>query len=79
LSVEDVMGLGSIWPWLIVLVVVLLFFGRGRVSSLMGDVAHGVKSFRRGLSAEDAAPRRIEQAASEPAKRTSTGEPTNAG
>lgn len=44
------MGFGSIWPWLIVLVVVLLLFGRGKVSALMGDVAHGVKSFRKGLA-----------------------------
>lgn len=56
------MGIGSVWPWLLVLAVVLLLFGRGKVSSLMGDVAQGVKSFRRGL-ADDEAP--VHQAAIE--------------
>ena len=50
------MGFGSIWPWLIVLVIVLLLFGRGKVSSLMGDVAHGMKSFRKGLADDDETP-----------------------
>ena len=44
------MGSFSIWHWLIVLaLVVLLFGGRGKVSSLMGDVAHGIRNFREGL------------------------------
>ena len=44
------MGSLSIWHWLIVLaLVVLLFGGRGKVSSLMGDVAHGIRNFREGL------------------------------
>jgi sec-independent protein translocase protein TatA len=72
------MGFGSIWPWLIVLAVVLLLFGRGKVSELMGDVAKGVKSFRRGLS-DDEETARIEQAKAEPVNRTNTDERTNAG
>jgi sec-independent protein translocase protein TatA len=71
------MGFGSIWPWLIVLAVVLLLFGRGKVSELMGDVAKGVKSFRRGLS-DDEETARIEQAKAEPVNRTNTDERTNA-
>jgi sec-independent protein translocase protein TatA len=44
------MGTFGIWHWLILLaVVVLLFGGRGKVSSLMGDVAHGIRNFREGL------------------------------
>ena len=44
------MGSFSIWHWLIVLaLVILLFGGRGKVSSLMGDVAHGIRNFREGL------------------------------
>ena len=50
------MGFGSIWPWVIVLVIVLLMFGRGKVSGLMGDVAHGMKSFRKGLADDDETP-----------------------
>jgi sec-independent protein translocase protein TatA len=44
------MGSFSIWHWLIVLVVVLLLFGRGRIPDLMGDMAKGIKSFRKGMS-----------------------------
>ena len=47
------MGFGSIWPWIIVLAVVLLLFGRGKVSGLMGDVAQGMKSFRKGLADDE--------------------------
>lgn len=47
------MGSFSIWHWLIVLAVVLLVFGTGRVSNLMGDVAKGVKAFKKGLQEED--------------------------
>ena len=43
------MGSFSIWHWLIVLVVVLLLFGRGKIPELMGDMAKGIKSFRKGL------------------------------
>jgi len=44
------MGALSIWHWLIVLVVVLVLFGgSGKISSLMGDVAKGIKSFKKGM------------------------------
>ena len=44
------MGTFSIWHWLIVLIVVMVMFGgRGKISSLMGDVAHGIRNFREGL------------------------------
>lgn len=49
------MGSFSIWHWLIVLVVVLLLFGRGKIPELMGDVAKGIKSFKKGMSDDDAA------------------------
>ena len=49
------MGSFSIWHWLIVLVVVLLLFGRGKIPELMGDVAKGIKSFKKGMSEEDVA------------------------
>lgn len=50
-------GFGSIWHWVLVIVVVLLLFGRGKVSDLMGDVAKGIKSFKKGLQDDDEAPR----------------------
>ena len=47
------MGSFSIWHWLIVLVVVLLLFGRGKISEVMGDMAKGVKSFKKGLAEDE--------------------------
>ena len=49
------MGSFSIWHWLIVLVVVLLLFGRGKIPELMGDMAKGIKSFKKGMSEEETA------------------------
>ena len=44
------MGGFSIWHWLIlIMVVALLFGGKGKISSLMGDLAHGIKNFKEGL------------------------------
>jgi sec-independent protein translocase protein TatA len=44
------MGVFGWWQWLIVLVIVLLLFGRGKIPDLMGDVAKGIKNFRSGLA-----------------------------
>jgi sec-independent protein translocase protein TatA len=49
------MGGLSIWHWLIVGIIVLLLFGKGRFSDMMGDVAKGLKSFKKGLSDEEEA------------------------
>ena len=46
------MGSMSIWHWLVVGVLVLLLFGKGRFSDMMGDVAKGIKSFKKGMSEE---------------------------
>ena len=43
----------SIWQLLIVLVIVLSLFGRGKIPQLMGDMAKGIKSFKKGMSDED--------------------------
>jgi len=49
------MGTFSIWHWLIVLAVVLVLFGgKGKISSLMGDFGKGLKSFKKGMKDEDA-------------------------
>lgn len=44
------MGSFSIWHWLVVLMVVLLLFGSGKVSNLMGDFAKGIKSFKKNMA-----------------------------
>jgi sec-independent protein translocase protein TatA len=50
------MGSLSIWHWLVVGAVLLLVFGgRGKISDMMGDVAKGIKAFKKGMSDEDTA------------------------
>ena len=49
------MGSLSIWHWIIVIGVVLLLFGRGKISELMGDVAQGIKAFKKGMSEDETA------------------------
>lgn len=47
------MGTFSIWHWVIVLAVVLILFGgRGKIPALMGDIATGIKSFKKGMKEE---------------------------
>ena len=67
------MGGLSLWHWLIVGIIVLLLFGKGRFSDMMGDVAKGLKSFKKGMADEEAdhtpdrpAPRLQAQAPIEP-------------
>ena len=50
------MGGLSIWHWLIVGILVLLLFGKGRFSDMMGDVAKGIKSFKKGMAEDDTPP-----------------------
>jgi len=59
------MGSLSIWHWIVVAVIVLLLFGRGKISELMGDVAQGIKAFKKGMAEDEAKP---EAAKSEPVK-----------
>jgi sec-independent protein translocase protein TatA len=47
------MGGMSLWHWIIVIAVVLLLFGRGKISELMGDVAQGIKSFKKGMAEDE--------------------------
>ena len=49
------MGGVSIWHWVVVGVIVMLLFGRGKISDLMGDVAKGIKSFKKGMAEDDEA------------------------
>ena len=51
------MGSFSIWHWMLFAAIALLLFGgKGKISDIMGDVAKGVKSFKKGLSEDDSAP-----------------------
>jgi sec-independent protein translocase protein TatA len=73
------MGSFSIWHWLIVLMVVLLLFGSGKVSNLMGDFAKGIKSFKKNMaedtdaSMEASAAERPSGTISAPGTTTATG------
>jgi|TARA_B110000263_G_scaffold202364_1_gene182061 sec-independent protein translocase protein TatA len=52
------------WQIAIVVILVVLLFGRGKISSLMGDVAKGIKSFKKGMAtdeSEDAEPKNISE------------------
>ena len=60
------MGSLSIWHWIVVIAVVLLLFGRGKISELMGDFATGIKAFKKGMSEDDTA--KVEPGKIEPAK-----------
>ena len=47
------MGGLSIWHWIVVIAIVLLLFGRGKISELMGDVAQGIKAFKKGMQEDE--------------------------
>ena len=47
------MGSLSIWHWALVILVIMLLFGRGKISDLMGDVAKGIKSFKKGMADDE--------------------------
>lgn len=67
------MGSFSIWHWMIVLAVVLLLFGSGKISGLMGDVAKGIKSFKANIKDDEAAPDASMRAESAPPAGTIAG------
>tara|TARA_B100000586_G_scaffold5727_1_gene3897 strand:- start:603 stop:836 length:234 start_codon:yes stop_codon:yes gene_type:complete len=57
------------WQIAVVVILVVLLFGRGKISSLMGDVAKGIKSFKKGMAtdaADDSEPKNISTEDSEP-------------
>ena len=75
------MGL-SVWQILIVVLLLVLLFGRGKISELMGDMAKGIKSFKKGMAedpdaAETNAPAaaKVEGAKDEPIDVTPQTEP----
>ena len=74
------MGGFSLWHWLIVGLVILLLFGKGRFSDMMGDVAKGLKSFKKGMSEDEEAEQRrlTAERSAEPRPVTPAPEPTPA-
>lgn len=50
------MGSFSLIHWVVLILVVILLFGRGRISDLMGDFAKGINSFKKGLADDDSTP-----------------------
>jgi sec-independent protein translocase protein TatA len=86
------MGSLSVWHWLLFLAVALLMFGgKGKISSIMGDVAEGIKSFKKGMAEDkDAAnaadptkkeepPKALEGTASQPLDQRPVAEVNKAG
>jgi len=85
------MGGTSIWHWLVVGVIVMLLFGRGKISEMMGDVAKGIKAFKKGMSEDETATtspqpgtttetvRTIEHHSGQPAAATPAGASTTLG
>lgn len=71
------MGIGGVWQWVIILVVVLILFGgRGKLSNLMGDLAKGIKAFKSGLREEKeeiAEPKFLAGASDEQKKKNTQG------
>lgn len=50
------MGAFSMWHWLIVLAVILIIFGAGKLPNVMGDLAKGIKNFKAGIKDEESKP-----------------------
>lgn len=80
------MGFGSLWHWIIVLLVVLVLFGRGRISEIMGDFGKGIKSFKQGLGDDEPGrqappppPAQISADASAPSAPANSSETTKTG
>ena len=70
------MGYMSIWHWLIVLVIVILLFGRGRIADVMGDLGKGLKSFKKSMNEEEApAQAKLPESTAAPAPPASAPQP----
>ena len=60
------MGGFSLWHWLVVGVIILLLFGKGRFSDMMGDVAKGIKSFKKGMAEDEEQPKQPQRLQAQP-------------
>jgi sec-independent protein translocase protein TatA len=66
------MGSFSVWHWLILALVVMLMFGKGKISDLMGDAAKGIKAFKKGMADEVDEAKVVENKPGEPVKTENT-------
>jgi sec-independent protein translocase protein TatA len=72
----------GIWQILIVVLLVVVLFGRGKISSLMGDMAQGIKAFKKGMKDDEdikqdlKAPYVITERSSEPSNKTESEQAT---
>ncbi len=76
------MGTFSFWHWLIVLLVILIIFGAGKLPRVAGDLASGIKNFRKGMKEEGtddkpASPAVIDQQQNPPAGAANTSAPAD--
>ncbi|WP_349367552.1 twin-arginine translocase TatA/TatE family subunit [Salinarimonas sp.] len=60
------MGGASIWHWIVVGLIVVLLFGRGKISEMMGDVAKGIKAFKKGMADDES--QAVQNQSNEPAR-----------
>jgi sec-independent protein translocase protein TatA len=72
------MGGLSFWHILVVLILIVLLFGRGKISSLMGDIASGIKSFKKGMREEETAKTDEQPALQPPANQSAPAQPAPA-
>lgn len=73
------MGSFSFWHWLIVLLVILIIFGAGKLPKVAGDLASGIKNFRKGMKEEGAADEKPAQSPVIDQQSPPTGGAANAG
>lgn len=66
------MGSFSFWHWAVVLIVVLIIFGAGKLPAVMGDLAKGIKNFKSGMKEEDEQANEPPPAQNEAAARSGT-------
>jgi sec-independent protein translocase protein TatA len=65
----------GIWHWLIVIILVMLLFGKGRISDMMGDLGKGLKSFKAGMADEDELKRDAQQRLGDPQRQIPPQQP----
>jgi sec-independent protein translocase protein TatA len=71
------MGTWSVSHWLILLVIVLLLFGAGKIPQLMGDMAKGIKTFKKGMQEDDEVAKPADAAPPKPVEQVTAKSPSS--